>query len=65
MASHFLELENTGRRKELEGCLMCSKFPSECRSGFEDQNLAKHLPAVAFQEYLTARVETLRAQMQC
>ena len=43
---------------------MCSKFPRECRSGFEDQDLAKHLPAVTFQDYLTGKLDAIQEQLR-
>ena len=55
---------NTGERKQREGCLKCSKFPRECRSGFEDQDLAKHLPAVTFQDYLTGKLDAIQEQLR-
>ena len=63
-ATHFMAVGNTGERKQREGCLKCSKFPRECRSGFEDQDLAKHLPAVTFQDYLTGKLDTIEEQLR-
>ena len=63
-ATHFMAVGNTGERKQREGCLKCSKFPRECRSGFEDQDLAKHLPAVTFQDYLTSKLDAIQEQLR-
>ena len=63
-ATHFMAVGNTGERKQREGCLKCSKFPRECRSGFEDQDLAKHLPAVTFQDYLTGNLDAIQEQLR-
>jgi hypothetical protein len=63
-AETFLDFDNLGQRKEREGHLKCSKFPSECNSGFADRDLAKLLHIDLFKTYLEARVETIQAQMQ-
>ena len=61
-AQHFLAVGNTRERKQREGCLKCSKFPRECRSGFDDQDLAKHLPAMTFQDYLSGKLDARQAR---
>ena len=63
-AKAFMEVGNLGMLKEQEGRLKCAYYPFECSSGFADQDLAKHLPAPLFKQYLEARVETIKEQMQ-
>ena len=63
-AEAFMEVENLGMLKEREGRLKCVRYPRECSSGFGDQALAQHLPAPLFKQYLEARVETIKEQMQ-
>ena len=65
LTEHMLRVENTGERQTREGRLMCFKYPTEWNSvGFGDQDLAKHLPSLLFQPYLSARVEMFQAKLK-
>ena len=58
LVQELLQDENIERFEMQEGKVMCSKFPSQCRStGFHDRDLALHLPNAVYQSYLKARIE--------
>ena len=65
LTEDILKVENKGERIKREGCVLCFKYPTECRAaGFGHQDLAARLPPLLFNRYFEARQDLIECQLK-